>query len=502
MITHNLPLRLLIVNIDGLRQDVFHRALKEDRIPNIAGLLGGSDHSRVCHMNPVSTAPSITFCAQTTIFTGKHPQDHGITGNQFFDRFGSSSGKARFYAFDVGDALAYDDAVLTFTGDVGLVGQTMASSVPTIYEMAGRRGQRSTVVYHMVSRGATNWIRPSLVDIARLTKGGGLIGMSAEAYDQEMLNKALQHLRSNGAPDILTVYFMGLDHTSHHDGPASQMDYLSRVVDVQISRLVEQLRAQGSLEGTLVAVVSDHGQIEVIPDDRHSLRLSFPFDREMGYLFDSLGLDVNDKPFEGPGSDAVVASNGGAAHVYLRHHAEHWSAFPLFQSDVLRVGRAFWEAHETGRHAQDLKGALSIVLVRDVERGGWQANYQALDSGGRLMPVEEYLFAHPEIQTVDAAARLRHLAGPASGDVLLFANYAEGFYFGAPTVGVHGGLHPEDSLAVASLHWLGGTEAQHAFLANAVDQTVAARLAAEDRTYPSLADLAPVLARLMNWEPI
>ena len=118
------PKRLLIIDIDGLRQDVFHQALTEQTIPNLARLLTGpgQNGSPGVHLDPVSPAPSITFCAQSSIFTGQSPEGHQIVGNQFFDRFGLRSNGPRFYAFDVGDALAYDDAVLTFTGPVGLVG--------------------------------------------------------------------------------------------------------------------------------------------------------------------------------------------------------------------------------------------------------------------------------------------------------------------------------------------------------------------------------------------
>lgn len=490
---------LLVVDIDGLRQDTFHQALAAQMIPNLAGLIGGADAGLGCHLDPVSPAPSITFCAQSTIFTGCQPREHGIPGNQFFDRFGSrTGGTPRFYAFDVGDALAYDDAVLTFSGQIGLLGQALEPSVATIYESAAQIGWESTVVYHMLSRGAGSWIRPSLLDIARLTRGGGLLGMSAEAYDREMLDRVLEYLRSGARPRILTIYFMGLDHVSHHDGPATQLDYLSRVVDAQVGRLAAQLANWGLLNNLLVAVVSDHGQIGVIPDDRHSLRLSFPFDREMGYLFDALGLDVHDKPREGPDTDAVVASNGGLAHVYLRHRYENWDDAPRFEEDVLAVARAFWEAHATGRYAPDLAGALAMTLVRNTAQDGWSAAYQALAPDGRLMPVEDFLAEHPEIQTVDAPARLRQLAGPAAGDLLLVSNYAGGFYFGGPTTGVHGGLHPEDSLAVASLGWMGASTEQRRYLREVAEGIVADRMAAEGRSRASLADLAPVLERLLR----
>lgn len=493
------PRRLLLIDIDGLRQDVFHQALAENRIPNMSVLLGGPENDFGCHLDPVSPFPSITFCAQSTIFTGSEPSGHGIPGNQFFNRFGSrNGGTPRFYAFDVGDALAYDDAISTFTGAVGLVGETLDPASPTLYERAARRGMSSAVVYHMISRSAAEWIRPSLVDIARFTKGGGLIGMSAEQYDTEMTEKAVAFLRSGARPDILTLYFMGLDHTSHQDGPGTQLGYLSRVVDKLVGRLVDTLGELNLLEDTLTAIVSDHGQIEVIPDDRHSLRLSFPFDREMGYLFDALGLDVHDKPREGPDTDSVVASNGGMAQVYLRRHQAGWEAPPHFSLNVLRVAKAFWEAHETGRYAPDLHRSLSMVLVRNVEEEGWQAQYQALTPEGSLMSVETYLDQHPEIDTIDAPARLRGLAGPLSGDVVLVSNYAEGFYFGGPTTGVHGGLHPADSLAVASLGWPSASAEQRMWMEEIIRETVQERRIAHGRSRASLSDLAPVLEKLMS----
>ena len=82
------PAHLLILDIDGLRQDVFHHALDEGRIPHLARLLGGAAADCGWHLDPLSPLPSITFAAQTTLFTGLHPGQHGIAGNEFFDRFG------------------------------------------------------------------------------------------------------------------------------------------------------------------------------------------------------------------------------------------------------------------------------------------------------------------------------------------------------------------------------------------------------------------------------
>ncbi len=493
------PSRVIILDIDGLRRDVFWRALTEGRAPALASVLGGPDAARGLHLEPVCVAPSITFCSQSTIFTGAHPEQHGIPGNQFFDRFGRHTrGVPRHYAFDVGDTLAVADAVEVFTGPLGLIGQTLAPDAPTLYERAAAHGKTSTVVYNMVARGATHWIRPEIADIARFTKGGGLLGLSAEQYDGEMLAKALAHLRSGARPDLFTLYFMGLDHHSHYHGPAAQFDYLTRVVDAQVARFIAELEALGLWDGALFVVVSDHGQIEVTPDDRHSLRIGFPFDREMGYLFDALKLDVHDYPGEGPNCDAVLSLNGGLAHVYLQNRQGRWADAPRYAADVLPVARAFWDGNATGRYAEDLKDALAMVLVRDVEREGWDADYAVYTPEG-LQPLEGYLAAHGEIHTVEAASRLRYLASPITGDLLLVSNYAGGFYFGGPITGVHGGLHPEESESVLSLGWPTAAPAALAALRETALGVAADRCRAEQGRRVSNAELTPIVQTLMGW---
>jgi hypothetical protein len=490
------PSRLVILDIDGLRRDVFLRALAEGKAPALAQLLG---EVNALHLDPVSNAPSITFACQSSLFTGAHPERHGVIGNQFFDRFGRlTRGVPRFYAFDVGDTLAVDDAVAVFTGE-GLANSVLAPGVQTLYERVAARGLTSTVVHNMIARGATRWLPPNLIHLTRFFKGGWLLALSSEAFDDTMINTAIEHLRNGARPDVLTVYFMGLDHESHAEGPAAQFDYLTRVVDKQVGRLLAELRARRLAENALFVVLSDHGQIATPDDEQHSLRLSFPFDREMGYLFDALGLDVHDLPGEDPNCDAVVASNGGMAHVYLQHRAGHWADPPRFAEDVLPVANAFWEANLTGKHAPDLRGALAMILVRNVEREGWEADYRALTAEGQLIPLPEYLAAQPEIATVDAVNRLRHLASSVSGDIVLLAHSATGYYFSAPLKGMHGGLHPEESECVLSFGWPDANPHQVALMRQTVQATLAERCRLEGNRRISLVDMVPAACAVMGW---
>lgn len=498
-------MRLITIDIDGLRRDVFLDCLEHGRLPNMERLLGGPGTAAGLHLAPVSNAPSITFSCQASLFTGTHPREHGILGNQFFDRFGTANGgEPRYYAFDVGDSMDFSDAVRSFTGPLGLVGEVLPASVPTLYERAGWRGLTSTVVYHMLARGATTWLAPSLLDLARLTKGGRLLGMSAEAFDTEMMERALAHLRRGDRPDLLTLYFLGLDSHSHRHGPTSQGAYIASVVDPLVGRLITALEEMELWDDTVFGLVSDHGQVPVVKDDQHSLRLSFPFDREMGYLFDTLGLDVHDLPGEGPNTNAVVGSNGGLALVYIQNRRGHWADPPSFANDVAPVAQAFWEANRTGRYSRDLEGALDLILVRDVEQAGWESDYcvwqPQADSASSLPSLDEFLKTQPAPQFVDAAQRIRNLVSPAAPDLILAANYADGFYFGKESAGTHGGLHPGDSESVMSIGWPTASRGQVEALRAAVNEAVAARCRSEGGRRASLADYVTAIMAALGWE--
>lgn len=490
------PSRLVVIDIDGLRRDVFREALAAGDLPNIERIVGGREGETACHVEALSTAPSITFAAQASIFTGAHPDAHGIPGNECFDRLGCiSAGRPRHFGFDVGDTLAVDDAVRVFTD--GLASQLLSRETPTLYEITAARGMTSAVVYHMYARGADAWLPPNVVDIARFTKGPGRLGLEAAAYDAKMLDRLIERLDAGYSPDVLTVYFMGLDHHSHAHGPASQPIYLRETVDPQIGRLIGALKARGMLAGALFVLVSDHGQVEAIPDDRHSIRLGFPFDRELGHLFEALGLDVHDVPGEDPNCDAVVGLNGGLAHVYLQRKSGRWADPPCYE-EVLRVAEAFHQMNATGKYEDELQDSLELILARDAEHEGWQGEYRVYLDNGATQSFADYLAARPELDYPDAAHRIRLAASAMTGDLILIANGREGFYFGAPTRGVHGGLLRGESEAVLTFAYPAGDKAEIAWLRETVASVIARRCADEGGRAPSVADMTPAVLALME----
>jgi hypothetical protein len=297
---------------------------------------------------------------------------------------------------------------------------------------------------------------------------------------------------------VITAYFMGLDHHSHVHGPAAQPAYLRQVVDPQIGRLLATLGAHAMLGGTLFVVVSDHGQIEVVLDDRHSIRLGFPFDRELGHIFQALNLDVHDIPGEDPNCDAVMGLNGGLAHVYLQHKGGRWADPPRYEEDVLPVAEAFRQMNATGKYEDELQGSLELILVRNAEQEGWQGEYRAYLGGGQTQPLSETLANQSELKYADAVNRVRLATSSATGDLILAANGREGFYFGAPTTGVHGGLYPGESEAVLTFALPDGSSDEIAWLRETVKGIVADRCANEGGREPSVADMVPAVLALFG----
>jgi len=491
------PERVVIIDIDGLRPDVYHEALKAGALPNFLRMTRAGEHPSVVHLPAVSVAPSITFAAQASIFTGAPPARHRVPGNECFDRLGViSNGKPRHFGFDVGDTLSVDDAIAVFANN--LADRLLNPETPTIYERAAAHNKTSLVAHNMYARGAQSVIRPNLMDIARFTKGRGILGLEAAEYDGHMLTELLAALhKASPPPDLITAYFMGLDHHSHHHGPDSQEGYLVHTVDRQVGLLVDALEDLHLLEGALFVIVSDHGQLSTPGDDAHSIRLGFPFDRELTPLFRALGLDLHDTPGEGPQVDAVVGLNGGLAQVYLRHPQNSWHSAPRYEDDVLRVAQAFFDVNEAGRYRSELQGLLELILVRDAESTGWEGGYRAYLGDGQTQEFEAWLEAHPELPYLDAASRIRLASGPMSGDLILAARAGAGVYFGGEGLsGVHGSLHEGDSAAVLGMALPGVTHNEYAALHDQVHEVVARRCEADGGREPSIMDASALIASL------
>jgi hypothetical protein len=85
------------------------------------------------------------------------------------------------------------------------------------------------------------------------------------------------------------------------------------------------------------------------------------------------------------------------------------------------------------------------------------------------------------------------------GDLLLLSNYEEGFYFGAPQHGVHGGLNEEDSQALLLFGWPGAQANEWAQARDMFREAVNMRAQHEGGRQATTADLVTGLLALIGW---
>jgi hypothetical protein len=459
--------RVILLALDGVGDSELRTALVSGMMPNAAAALGVSGDifaSAYAVDDVLSVLPSTTLAAWTSLFTGEPPARTGVPGNEWFVRE-----ERRFYAPAPVTIEEADDALAVYTD--GLLGG--AIRVPTLYEHAG---VRSYVSLSQVHRGADVLLLPdagALGDLVAAAVRGVADAdesVSQEVYrelDANAVDRLLETLRNRGVPDLLVVYFPGVDlftHVAEH-ALADQQTYLRDGIDPAIGHLLDAYRGAGVLEDTWIIFVSDHGHTPVLPDDRHALGTDGADDPPAvltgaGFRMRAFRreLDAEEEDFQ-----ATVAYQGAMAYVYLADRSGcpqpgercDWLRPPRFDEDVLPVVRAFDAANRTGEHVPALRGTLDLILARQPRPPGEDALPFEVWDGRTLVPIGEFLRRHPRPELLDFEKRMRGLAagpyGHRAGDVLLLARSGierpidDRYYFSSKYRSWHGSPTGQDS---------------------------------------------------------
>jgi len=365
--------RAIIIDIDGLRWDSFDDALKSGTLPSFQKLLGGDE---TCRANSVffdratTIFPSVTLAGHASIFTGVYPGQHGIAGNQWFDRTGEAfkppfipsepfdymhpcsqlciyvtepplTSEMKEIAFVRCHSLSSKQDMLLSCSNPsppGLVNKHLKAQ--TIYEAAGQADRSSTVIFSQYWKGVPeeNVVHPNQVEqyLYGITETKFLPDPQNFAeFDRGMMLHAIDKINAGGFPDILTVYFSGLDATGHMRGIESQMNYLSKSVDPAVGDLLLELKGhdQNWCRSTLFVIAADHGQMPIEKENEAS-------QSAVNAALDGAGFKKN----------YVVAVNGGMAHIYLRNRStSNWSDSPRFDKDVIPAAEALCSKIDNGK---------------------------------------------------------------------------------------------------------------------------------------------------------
>jgi arylsulfatase A-like enzyme len=193
--------RVVIVSLDGLRPD----GLLHSDIPRISELINGGASSFTAQ----TILPSATLPAHASMVSGRCPSDHGILWNDLIPANGYLEG-------------------------------------PTVFSIAKDAGLRTVMV--VGKEKLVTLARPGTVDDFR----------GVNSSDEDIVQAALEE----AAPGfgVLFVHFILPDYFGHLTGWMSP-DYLKGIGrdDAVVGTLVDGLRAQGLMEGTLLILTADHG---------------------------------------------------------------------------------------------------------------------------------------------------------------------------------------------------------------------------------------------------
>ncbi len=203
---------------------------------------------------------------------------------------------------------------------------------------------------------------------------------------------------------------------------------------------------------------------------------------------------------------ATLAYQGAIAYVYLANRAIcpagkkcDWSKPPRFKQDVMPVVRAFYQANKNGMRAHGLEGALDLIFARKpMPTGKNTLPYEVFD-GHKLIPIGDYLKAHPRPDFIQLERRMQWLsAGPwgnHAGDVLLLSKSGlnrpieDRYYFSRPYNSWHGSPSMQDSHITFAIANAKSTGAEL--------KDIIAQIGDDE---PSQLDLTPLVLKLLHQE--
>ncbi len=246
--------------LDGLGVNTLADALQAGDIPNIAGVL----ETGTCYSEgSIASLPSVTLPNHATLLTGLHPGHHGILSNEWLDR---STDQAHNLL---------DFAQMTRACDFLLPG------VETLFEAIARNDPDAfcAATYEYADRGA------DFSTFAEVREGRRPVGIPRRGdeiphatvrwcdenpqyefisrIDSASTAQACQLLGPDSetpAPTFLWVNYSLTDTAGHHAGPhgTETLDAL-RDTDARMGQVLHAATEAGTLEGTAIFVLADHG---------------------------------------------------------------------------------------------------------------------------------------------------------------------------------------------------------------------------------------------------
>jgi hypothetical protein len=451
------PKKLVLAVIDSLKPELLDRAMAEGRAPALKAVVERGTYIKEC----VSSYPSVTPVASSSIATGVGPDRHYIPSMNWYHRgehryveYGSSFQASR--AFGIRRSL-YDTVY-------NMNMAHLSRSAPTVYEQLEDAGFRTACTTFLIYRGRTRHklaeegVYPAIARAATFTHAvyGPTELFYADLFQSRktgctsMLGRPGQRDQHTGCVgaylvehDLFDFMLFSLpdnDTYSHKNGPYAQVQSIAGA-DRALERIMHVAGGPDAfLDEHAVIVMSDHSQTSV--EDRVNLAGALP----NWHVLTPADPDAHT-------AELAVSPAARSAMVYVLDPERRDQAVPRVVRDLRKVEGLDLIVHRSGEeaHVWSERGELRFAPGGDLEdeRGGrWsvEGDLDALDLSIEDGRVSSRIYPDP------LSRLFRSLTCPNSGDVLISA--VPGYEFtdwgGTDHVGggSHGSLHRGDSLGV------------------------------------------------------
>lgn len=272
--------KLALVVIDGMRPLSLTQTVNAGGAPTLARLLGDGYGSGRC----VSSFPSLTPVATSTIVTGRRPDAHHVPSMNWF-----SANESRYVDYGTSFPAARRAGVVSVLRDLvyRINEEHLSRATPTFFESLEAAGVRSACTTYMIYRGphrhehtgsGVSGLLAQATGIARPAYGPSEL-IYADIFDSQSTpcrsrygspglrdqqgSCAGVHLVRSAAYDFMLISLPDNDHLSHRYGPDSQVRSIARA-DGELAKVIEAGGGYDAfLEEHAVMVVSDHSHSEV-----------------------------------------------------------------------------------------------------------------------------------------------------------------------------------------------------------------------------------------------
>jgi arylsulfatase A-like enzyme len=248
------PHAQLVIVVDGLRPDYVTPELMP-RLVRLGqrGIVFNAHHS---------VFPTVTRVNASSIATGAYPETHGLLGNTVYIPAVNATKGLDTGSRENLEAIGRADSPLLTAPSLGEI--LPAAGKKLLVVGSGSSGA-AFLLNHTVGTGAIvhqEFTRPVSLGAHVLEKLGSVppAAMPNAALNKRAVDAYLTLGLDEMHPDVAFVWISDPDHTAHSKGVGSEAtnDAL-RLVDAEIGRIEDALRAKGLADRTNLIVTSDHG---------------------------------------------------------------------------------------------------------------------------------------------------------------------------------------------------------------------------------------------------